>query len=164
VEHFDPPSGSGAQEPPDRGYLEIDGDPTKPADLAETFVALHYSSFLMYAVRQIRNLMIFLSVGFVLLVISMNSYSHQAPEFIGRALIFLFVVIGAAMLTCLTGMERDYILSRIAGTTPGKLNLDSYLQVLAYGAPPIIGLLASQFPSISNFLYSWVAPTLKAVH
>ena len=29
---------------------------------------------------------------------------------------------------------------------------------------PIIGLLASQFPSISNFLYSWVAPTLKAVH
>jgi hypothetical protein len=67
-------------------------------------------------------------------------------------------------MTCLVGLERDPILSRIAGTTPGKLDVESYLKVIGYGTLPVLGLLASQFPSISGFLYSWVAPTLQALH
>jgi hypothetical protein len=152
------------EEPLRPGFLEINRDPKNIGDLAETFLALHYSAFLIYGVRQIRNLMLFLSIGFVLLVLSMNSYSHQSPQFIGRLLMILFVLIGAVLWTCLTGMERDPILSRINGTRPGKLTAESYVKALGYGALPVMGLLASQFPSISNFLYSWIAPTLQAVH
>ena len=166
VEQVVPQAGSNDEEQSARrgALLGIDGDPKNIGHLAETFVALHYAPFLIYGVRQIRNLMVFLSAGFVLLVVSMNSYSHQSPQFIGRLLLVLFTLIGAVMLTCLTGMERDPILSRIAGTTPGQLNLASYLKVIGYGALPVLGLLASQFPSISNFLYSWIAPTLQSVH
>ncbi len=165
VKHFEPgPAGAEEQTYRTQALLEIDGDPKNIADLASTFAALHYSPFLMYGVRQIRNLMLFLSVGFLLLVISMNAYSPQSPQFIGRFLIALFILIGAVTWTALTGIERDPILSRMSGTTPGKLTLESYVKVVGYAALPIIGLLASQFPSISNFLYSWLAPTLEALH
>lgn len=143
--------------------VEIE-NPRNICRLAETFVALHYTSFLMYGVRQIRNLLLFLPVGFLLLVFALNSDSHQSPQFIGRLLILMAVPLGAVVWTCLSGMERDPILSRIAGTTPGELSVSTYFKFLGYGALPALGLLASQFPAIANFLYSWVAPTLQAAH
>jgi hypothetical protein len=130
--------------------------------LAEAFIALHYSPFLMYCVKQIQRLMLFLSVGLLLLVLSLNSYSVQSPQAIARFSLMLFVVVGTVALRCLLGIEKDPILSRIAGTTPGRLTSESYLKLIGYFALPTLGLLASQFPSISNFIYSWVAPTLQS--
>lgn len=132
------------------------------ADLAQRFVALHYSSFILYAVRQIQNVLVFISSGFVLLMISLNCYSVQSPAFVSRFLLLLFVALGAATVTCLVGLERDPILSRMAGSEPGKLNTGFYLKIAAYGGLPAISLLASVFPAISNFLLSWVEPTLEA--
>jgi hypothetical protein len=146
-----------------------DGDP-KPAenpldqlaDLAQKFVALHYSSFILYAVRQIQNLFIFVSSGFVLLMISLNCYSIQAPQFIGRLLLILFLVLATITVSCLVGLEKDPVLSHMVGSDPGKLNKEFYLKIAGYGALPILSLLASEFPSVSNFLLSWVEPTLEA--
>jgi hypothetical protein len=50
----------------------------------------------------------------------------------------------------------------MAGSDPGKLNGGFYLKLAAYGALPILSLLASEFPSVSNFLLSWVQPSLEA--
>jgi len=140
--------------------------PTTPldrlADLAQRFVALHYSSYILYGVRQIQNLLLFLSSGFVLLMISLNCYTVQAPQFVQKLLLLLFLIVGTAIVSCLAGLERDPVLSRMAGSDPGKLNTGFYLKILAYGALPALGLLASEFPSISNFLLSWVEPTLEA--
>jgi hypothetical protein len=132
------------------------------AGLAQRFVALHYSSFILYGVRQIQNLFLFLSSGFVLLMISLNCYSLQAPRFVSRFLLILFLIIGTATVSSLVGLEKDPILSRMGGSEPGKLNTGFYLKVAAYGALPALSLLASTFPTISNFLLSWVEPTLEA--
>jgi hypothetical protein len=43
------------------------------------------------------------------------------------------------------------------------LGIAFYLKLARYGALPVFGLLASQFPWISNFLLSWVEPTLAAL-
>jgi hypothetical protein len=64
---------------------------------------------------------------------------------------------------CLSGIARDPILSRISGTTPGELGAEFYLKLVSYVALPVLGLLASAFPSISNFLFSWIEPTLEAI-
>jgi hypothetical protein len=143
--------------------LNIPGDPKKVADLAETLVALHYSPFLMYAVRQIRNLLWFPCVGFVLLMLSMNSYNFQAPHLSRRLLMLLFAAMAWMLGTCMIEMERDPILSRIAGNQPGELNAKFYLKAARYGALPVLGLLATQFPSISNLLLSWLEPALEAL-
>jgi hypothetical protein len=133
----------------------------KFGDLVRTFLALHYSSFILYGIRQIQNLVLFLSIGFLLLVFSMSSYSFQSPEFIGRLLLALFAVITTVVWMCMSGMERDPIISRIGGTEPGKLNTEFYLKLLGYGGLPLLGILASQFPSISNFLLSAIQPALE---
>jgi len=138
-------------------------DDDKFGELVQTFLALHYSSFILYGIRQIQNLVMFLSIGFVLLVFSMSSYSFQAPQFIGRLLLALFAVIAAVIWTCMSGMERDPIISRIGGTEPGKLNTEFYFKLIGYGGLPLLGLLASQFPSISNFLLSSIEPALEAL-
>ncbi|HTT65141.1 MAG TPA: hypothetical protein VMG35_24995 [Bryobacteraceae bacterium] len=143
--------------------LRIAGDPGNVVDLAQTFVALHFTPFLLYGVRQIQNLLWFPSIGFVLLLFSMKSYSFQAPEWIGRFLLVLFVCITLMLGKCMVGIERDPILSRIGGTTPGELNAGFYLRLVRYGALPILGLLASLFPAISNVLFSWFEPALEAM-
>ena len=143
--------------------LTIPGDPGNVADLARTFVALHYSLFVLYGVRQIQNLLWFPSIGFVLLMFSLNSYSFQAPQWIGRYLMVLFAVIAWMVGKCMVEIERDPILSRIAGTTPGELGPTFYLKLARFGALPILGLLAWQFPWISNFLLSSIQPALEAL-
>jgi hypothetical protein len=55
-------------------------------------------------------------------------------------------------------------LSRIAGSTSGELNAEFYIRLVGYGALPVLGVLTSQFPSISNFVLSWLQPTLEALH
>jgi hypothetical protein len=139
--------------------------PEKPgrAELGQLFVAFHYSSFLLYGVRQIQNLMFFLSAGSVLLIVSLSSYSIQAPQLVGRLLLALLAAIGVVIWKCLSGVERDPVLSQINGSDAGVLNRAFYVQLLAYGGLPAISLLASQYPSISNVLLSWVAPTLEAI-
>ena len=141
----------------------FNGDHRSRGDLSQAFVAFHYASFLIYGVRQIQNLMVFLSLGFVLLIVSLSSYTLQSPQLINRLLLLLFSLIGVVMWTCLTGMERDAILSRINGSHPGQLNSAFYFKLAGYTALPVVSLLASQFPSISSFLFSWVAPTLEGL-
>jgi hypothetical protein len=149
--------------PPHDPPLKIPGDPKNIADLAEAFVAQHYTLFLLYGMRQIQNLLWFPSIGFVLLMLSMNSYSFQSPQWIGRFLLLILVAIALILGSCLVEIERDPILSRIAGTDPGQLNAPFYLKLARYGALPIFGLLASLFPSISNVLFSWMQPALEAL-
>lgn len=140
------------------------GNPKDPFDLAQNFVALNYTSFLIYVLRQIQNLLWYLSIGFLLLVISMNAYTFQSPQTIGRFLLFMFLALGCVLWRSLAKLERDPILSRIAGNTPGELNAEFYLRLVGYGALPVLGVLTSQFPSISSFVFSWLQPTLEALH
>jgi hypothetical protein len=62
------------------GQVGISGDPGRVEDLAQAFVALHFSSFLLYSVRQIQNLVWSSSLGFVALAIAMNADSPQSPQ------------------------------------------------------------------------------------
>jgi hypothetical protein len=162
----------GLEYPDSRNAPIADGKPSQPskglspveqlASLAQKFVALHYSSFILYAVRQIQNLLIFASSGFVLLMISLNCYSIQAPQFVGRFLLILFLILGTVIVSCLVGLEKDPVVSRIGGSEPGELNTGFYLKIAGYGALPVLSLLASQYPAVSNFLLSWVEPSLEA--
>lgn len=145
------------------GKVGIPGDPRSPGDLAQSYVAVHYSSFLLYAVQQLRNLAIFLSFGFVLLAISLTCYAPQSPQVISRFLLGTFVALAAVLWKSLAGVERDPILSRIEGTKAGELNAEFYFKLVGYGALPLVGLLASQFPAMANFLFSWIEPTLEAL-
>jgi hypothetical protein len=50
-------------------------------------------------------------------------------------------------------------------TTPGKTNyFEVAWRLLSVGAIPLIAILASQFPIIERFVFSWIKPTLESLH
>jgi hypothetical protein len=38
------------------------------------------------------------------------------------------------------------------------------VRLVSYGALPLLTVLASQFPAIGRFLFSWVQPAIEALH
>ncbi len=143
-----------------------DQDP-KPDEItaqAENLVALRYYSFLRYAVAEMRNLLFFVVLGFTLMLLALKSYPFRAYQTINWSVTCLFILLGAGVLVVLADMERNPVLSLLEeGSVPGKLGKNFYLQALSYGSVPLFTLLASQFPAISNVLFSWVQPGLEAL-
>ncbi len=125
--------------------------------------ALPYVLFIQMTCRQIENLLVFLSVGFVLTLISLNSYPFQSGHVLGWFMAGLLIAMGLAVGFVLASTERDMVLSRLNGTAPGKIGKDFYMNLLSYGALPVLTVLAAQFPSVGSFLFSWVQPLLQTL-
>lgn len=129
-------------------------------NLALSFVALQYAAFIIYAVRQIQNLLWSLSLGFVLLALALSSYNFQSPQMIERSLLVAFLVLGYVAWKCMSQMERDPILSRLAGTTAGELNKEFYFKFSGVwdspgvGAPRVTISFYFEFPLLVDSAYS----------
>jgi hypothetical protein len=126
-------------------------------------VAFDICDFAVYAVSQIQSIGWSVGLAFFALIVIVASYRLQAPQLVGRFLSVLFVVIGGIVVWVFAGLERNWIISRIARTKPGELGFQFWMQVAAVGALPLVGILVHLFPSISGFLTSWVAPSLEAL-
>jgi hypothetical protein len=59
-------------------------------------------------------------------------------------------------------MHKDATLSRITDTKPGELGFDFWLRLVAFVSVPLFGLLATAFPAIGEFLFSWLQPATQA--
>ena len=125
--------------------------------------ALPYVLFIQMSCRQIENLLVFLSVGFVLTLVSLNSYPFQSGHVLGWFMAGLLIAMGLSVGFVLASSERDMVLSRLNGTAPGKIGKDFYMNLLSYGALPVLTVLAAQFPAIGSFLFSWVQPLLQTL-
>ena len=132
-------------------------------DLAQTFVALQFSMFINYGLRQIQNLLVAVSLGYGLLVAALSVYRFEAPQLLGRLLLAGFVILGVFTWRVMSQMERNPILSRLSGTKEGELNREFYLKLVGYATIPVLSIVSSQFPAISGFLSSWVQPSLEAL-
>jgi len=146
----------------DPAWARKDVDDASFKASAEVF-ALRYVAFIQPVCRQIENLLIFLPIGFVLTLISLNSYPFQSGHVLGWFMATLLVGLGIAVTFVLASSERDHVLSLLNGTTPGKIGKDFYMNLLSYGALPVLTVLAAQFPAVGAFLFSWVQPVLQAL-
>ena len=131
--------------------------------LKEEFVAFRYLMFIRQVFRDLRNLLGFIIVGFILAVISLSSYTFQGHRWIGVASTIALLAIGTGVAVVLAGMDRDAILSRISATKPNEVGVTFYLRLAQFGALPLLTLLASQFPALNRFLFSWVQPALESL-
>jgi len=106
----------------------------------------------------------FVVAGFILCVASVRSYPFLAHRSIGWALSLLFIALGIPVVIAFAQIDKDAILSRLSDTQPGKLDRAFYVRLVSYGALPLLTVLASQFPPIGRFLFSWVQPAIEALH
>ncbi len=140
-----------------------DKPPQPEYRLAAEFVALRYSSAIRYAMMQLRNLMWFLSGGFLLFALALDSADTQSPELIRWFLAVVFLVIGYLTISPLFEMEKNRVLQRMTTPETGERNMDVYFKLASYGAAPLLAMVSSFFPSVSRFLFSWLQPTLETL-
>ncbi len=148
-------------------FKQLLNEPLEQADIicaAEEFVALRFVALIRYVSLQLRNELSFVSAAFILSLISLRAYPFIGHHTIGLALTIIFMILGSGVVTVFAQMDKNAILSRIADTEPGKLDKEFYLRLLSYGALPLLTVLASQFPAIGRFVFSWVQPAVEAIH
>jgi hypothetical protein len=54
-------------------------------------------------------------------------------------------------------------LSHVTNTNPGELGTDFWVKLLGFGFAPVVGLVARIFPSVSDFLFSWLQPSISSL-
>ena len=67
------------------------------------------------------------------------------------------------MILVYSQMSRDATLSHITNTKPGELGSEFWVRLFGFGLGPLIGLLTTLFPSITDFAFSWLQPGLAAI-
>jgi hypothetical protein len=132
---------------------------TPPGILAaEEFVGIRYMSMIRAVLSNVRYLMVFISLTFVLSIIAWNSYPFQQRQVVDWLFTSLLILMGVSMIVVFAQMHRDAILSRLSDTEPHKLGADFYLRVVSFGAIPVLTWLAYQFPEIAESIYKFIAP------
>jgi len=75
----------------------------------------------------------------------------------------LFALVGDALFFSYAEMCRDATLSRISDTNPGELGWGFFAKMAALGAGPLLGLLTTLFPSMTDFIVSFLQPGAQAI-
>lgn len=131
--------------------------------LEEEFVAFRYLMFIRYVFRHLRNLLMFVIVGFIFSVISLHSYPFLGLRWIGVVCWVVLVTLGTGVGMVFAQMDRDAILSRLTETKANEVGLNFFLRMLQFGALPLLTLLTTQFPAVGRLLSSWLQPALQAL-
>jgi hypothetical protein len=143
---------------------KISGPSKDEYELASRYVALHYSTYIGYVLHQLQNLLVGSSVCFALLMLGLNSFAFQAPQTLFHLASATFIIGGIFVLKALAQIERDPILSRLSGSKEGELGKDFYIRVLTFGTVPILTVLATEFPSIGQYISGLIQPMSAALH
>ncbi len=123
------------------------------------FLITHVTTFLQHVFAHLQNLVALVTAGLLLILLAANSYPFQPRE---PLLLFSWVTILTAVsvtVVIFVQMGRDKVLSLLAGTTPGHLNLtsDFVMRVLIHAVIPIVALLGVQFPEALRRIFSWLS-------
>jgi hypothetical protein len=133
--------------------------------LAEELVATTIAIFLERALRQIRHFLMTIIASALCLLLVVATYPFQPQRLL---MSFLWVVMGSAVgagLYVFVQLDRDELLSRIAGTPAGHVtwNRELVLRVVTWGVIPLAGVAAAAYPDLGSGVLSWLEPLLKAL-
>jgi hypothetical protein len=146
------------------------GNPHRPLEgaerkrvLAEEFIALRLVMYIRHVLRQMRSLLWFMVIDFILTVLTLSSYTFQSRRLIAVCCVGALIIVGAGFTVVFAQMDRDPLLSRLSASKRNKLGMPFYLRLASFGALPLLTVLATQFPSIGRLLSGWVQPALEAL-
>ena len=146
-----------------KGQSELLPDSDKPAQrvLAEEFVALRFVGFIRYATIQLRNLLSFFSVSFILQAMAVSSYPFFAHSLAKMFILVAFVIMSSASGYVLWRMGKDSVLRSLATDDKGS---DSPVlwQTLQTASLPLLTFAGTYFPELGRALFSWLIPALSS--
>jgi hypothetical protein len=130
---------------------------------AEEFVCLNYLAFVQNILGNIRTVTITVIVLFLAVAIAISSYPFDPRQGLSGILVLLLAIMGFVIVSVYAGMYRDATLSHVTNTRPGELGSEFWFKLIGFGFAPVLGLLARIFPSITDFLFSWLQPSISAL-
>jgi hypothetical protein len=145
----------------DGARIPLSDDPRVQA--AEEFIGYHYIAFIQNVVCRMRTITLSMIFLFIAICFAISFYPFVPRTEIGVWLILNLALIGSAVAYVYAGMERDEILSYIANTRPGRLGGEFWLKLSGFLVGPIIGILTTQFPAITDTVLEWLQPGLDAL-
>jgi hypothetical protein len=131
--------------------------------LAEEFIALRLVLYIRHVLRQMRSLLWFVVIDFVLIVLALSSYPFLSASLVTVLCIGSLLILGTGIALVFAQMDRDAVLSALSSTTPNEIGKPFYVRLASFGALPLLAVLATRFPSISQFLSGWVQPAIEAL-
>ncbi|MGA7339265.1 MAG: hypothetical protein WBX18_01620, partial [Terracidiphilus sp.] len=144
----------------DKVVLPLSED--EPIRNAEEFVCLIYVGYLQNLLARMRTMVLSIVGVLAGFAFSLAFYPYVPRPTITITLLILVAVLGSAVALVYAGLERDSTLSRITNTEPGKLGMGFWVRYGSFIGVPILGMLVSQFPAITDFVTSWIEPSLNA--
>jgi hypothetical protein len=133
--------------------------------IGNEFIAMRIAAYIRYITLHMKNLMTFMSLGFLLTLFAAISYPFDRPQIIAWSATLILAALLFTVGTVLAQMDRDSILSRMSNSTPGQVRYMALVKhMLAVGGLPIITIIATLFPAIGSYLFSWAGPILESLH
>jgi hypothetical protein len=129
----------------------------------EEFVVLPYLGFIQNVFGRIRTIILGSLCLFVATTFAVASYPFDPLPRLGGAFLVVFVITGGVVTAVYAQMNRDTTLSYITNTSPGELGSQFWLQLVTFGIGPLLGLQTTLFPSITDFVTSWLQPNVQAL-
>jgi hypothetical protein len=129
---------------------------------AEEFICLIYVGYLQNLLARMRSMVLSILGIFAAIAFSLAFYPYVPRPLIVTSLLFLLLVVGSVVAFVYAGLSRDATLSHITNTEAGALGLDFWLRLASFIGVPLMGLLVTQFPGITDFVVSWIEPTINA--
>jgi hypothetical protein len=150
----------GGEKPDSNVVLPLSED--EPIRLAEEFVCLIYVGYLQNLLALMRTMVLSIVGVLAGFAFSLAFYPYVPRPTIAISVLSLVLILGSAVAMVYAGLERDSTLSRITNTVPGELGLGFWVRYGSFIGVPILGLLVAQFPAITDFVTSWIEPSLNA--
>jgi len=130
---------------------------------AEEFVCLNYLSFIQNVLGRLRTMAMTIIALFVASACAMSCYPFDPRQALSAILVVLFVIGGVVIVKVYADMHRDATLSHVTNTKPGELGTEFWFKIVGFGLAPVIGLLTRIFPSLTDFIFSWLQPGIASM-
>jgi hypothetical protein len=132
---------------------------------AEEYVAIVITRYLSQFFAHLRNLLNAMVLCAFLLLLIITLYPFHPGTLM---LIYAITLLGAdaaVAVWVLVAINRDEVMSHLAGSTPNRFTPDlTFLREIVQYVVPVLGLMMVQFPAVSSFVRSVLDPLLRAVH
>jgi hypothetical protein len=150
---------SGEKQGADQALPLSDNEVTRRA---EEFVCLSYIGYLQNLLGRMRTMALSILGLFAAIAFSLAFYPYTPRPAIVLCLLALLLIVASLVGFVYAGLARDETVSHITNTEPGALGWDFWTRIAGFIGVPLIGLVAAQFPGITDFLVSWIQPGLNA--
>jgi len=130
---------------------------------AEEFVVLPFLAFIQNVLGRVRTIVLGSLSLFVAVTFAASSYPFDPLPVLGAIFLGVFVIAGGTSMLVLAQMHRDATLSYLTHTEPGELGAQFWIHLVTFGVGPVIGLLTTLFPSLTDFIGSWLQPNMQAL-